>query len=114
MHVVTRARREQRAPAGCTVGGMPNLPLVAMKDLSSFRKIALGTWGTAYDPSIYGTLVLRMDRALDYIARFRARTGRRLTVSHLMAKACSAIAEAFAMRWLTVRRRPVRARNRAM
>ncbi len=74
-------------PPWCTVGGMPNLPLVAMKDLSSFRKIALGTWRTAYDPSIYGTLVLRMDRALDYIARFRARTGRRLTVSHLMAKA---------------------------
>ncbi|RPH69755.1 MAG: 2-oxo acid dehydrogenase [Myxococcaceae bacterium] len=66
---------------------MPNLSLVEMKDLSSFRKIALGTWRTAYDPSVYGTLVLRMDRALDYIARFRARTGRRLTVSHLMAKA---------------------------
>ena len=66
---------------------MPNLSLAQMKDLSSFRKIALGTWRTAYDPSIYGTLVLRMDRALDYIARFRARTGRRLTVSHLMAKA---------------------------
>jgi pyruvate dehydrogenase E2 component (dihydrolipoamide acetyltransferase) len=58
-----------------------------MKELSSFRKIALGTWQTAYDPSIYGTLVLRMDRALAYIERFRARTGRRLTVSHLMAKA---------------------------
>lgn len=66
---------------------MPNLSLVQMKDLSSFRKIALGTWRTAYDPSIYGTLVLRMDRALDYITRFRARTGRHLTVSHLMAKA---------------------------
>lgn len=65
---------------------MPNLPLVAMKDLSSFRRIALGTWRTAYDPSIYGTLVLRMDRALDYIARFRAHTARRVTVSHLMAK----------------------------
>ena len=66
---------------------MPNLSLIEMKDLSSFRKIALGTWRTAYDPSIYGTLTLRMDRALDYIERFRARTGRRLTVSHLMAKA---------------------------
>jgi pyruvate/2-oxoglutarate dehydrogenase complex dihydrolipoamide acyltransferase (E2) component len=66
---------------------MPNLSLVRMKELSSFRKIALGTWQTAYDPSIYGTLVLRMDRALAYIERFRERTGRRLTVSHLMAKA---------------------------
>jgi len=66
---------------------MPNLSLVRMKELSSFRKIALGTWQTAYDPSIYGTLVLRMDRALAYLERFRAGTGRRLTVSHLMAKA---------------------------
>jgi pyruvate dehydrogenase E2 component (dihydrolipoamide acetyltransferase) len=66
---------------------MPNLSLVRMKELSSFRKIALGTWQTAYDPSIYGTLVLRMDRALAYIERFRVQTGRRLTVSHLMAKA---------------------------
>jgi len=73
--------------AGCTVEFMPNLSLVRLKELSSFRKIALGTWQTAYDPSIYGTLLLRMDRALDYIARFRVCTGRRLTVSHLMAKA---------------------------
>jgi len=56
--------------AGCTVEFMPNLSLVRLKELSSFRKIALGTWQTAYDPSIYGTLLLRMDRALDYIARF--------------------------------------------
>jgi pyruvate dehydrogenase E2 component (dihydrolipoamide acetyltransferase) len=68
---------------------MANLSLVKKKDLSSFRKIALGTWQTAYDPSIYGTLTLRMGKAVDYIARFRARTGRRLTVSHLMAKAAA-------------------------
>lgn len=89
---------------------MPNLALVKMKDLSSFRKIALGTWRTAYDPSIYGTLTLRMDRALDYIARFRARTGRRLTVSHLMAKASAmalqACPEANAiLRWNRIYRR---------
>ncbi len=74
-------------PAWVYRPAMPNLALVEMKELSSFRKIALGTWRTAYDPSIYGTLVLRMDRALAYIARFREQTGRRLTVSHLMAKA---------------------------
>ncbi len=89
---------------------MPNLSLIKMKDLSSFRKIALGTWRTAYDPSIYGTLTLRMDRALDYIARFRARTGRRLTVSHLMAKASAmalqACPEANAiLRWNRIYRR---------
>jgi pyruvate/2-oxoglutarate dehydrogenase complex dihydrolipoamide acyltransferase (E2) component len=73
---------------------MPHLPLVRKDDLSTFRKIALGTWQTTYDPTIYGSMTLRMDRALDYIARFRAKTGKRLTVSHLMAKAAAAVLQA--------------------
>ena len=70
---------------------MPNLDLVKKKDLSSFRKIAIGTWQNAYDPSVYGTMELRMDKAMKYIADFRKRTGRRLTVSHLMAKAAAMV-----------------------
>ncbi len=65
---------------------MPNLDLRAKDDLSSFRKVAIGSWQTAYDPSVYGSLELRMDAAMVYVARFRQATGRRLTVSHLMAK----------------------------
>ena len=42
---------------------MPNLELVRKDDVSSFRKIAIGTWRTAYDPSVYGTVELRMDKA---------------------------------------------------
>jgi pyruvate/2-oxoglutarate dehydrogenase complex dihydrolipoamide acyltransferase (E2) component len=68
---------------------MPNLELVKKTDLSSFRKIAIGTWQTAFDPSVYGTIELRMDAAMRYIQEFRAKTGRRLTVSHLMAKAAA-------------------------
>jgi pyruvate/2-oxoglutarate dehydrogenase complex dihydrolipoamide acyltransferase (E2) component len=68
---------------------MPNLELHRKDDLSSFRKIAIGTWQTAYDPSVYGSLELRMDAAVRYIADFRRITGRRLTVSHLMAKAAA-------------------------
>lgn len=68
---------------------MPNLDLVKKTDLSSFRKIAIGTWQHAFDPSVYGTMELRMDRAMSYIADFRAKSGRRLTVSHLMAKAAA-------------------------
>ncbi len=71
---------------------MPNLDLVKKRDLSSFRKIAIGTWQNAYDPSVYGTLECRMEKAMQYIQEFRQKTGRRLTVSHLMAKAA---AEAF-------------------
>ena len=69
---------------------MPNLELEKVRTVPPFRKIAIGTWRTAYDPSVYGTMSLPMDRAMDYIARFRAATGIRLTVSHLMAKAFAA------------------------
>ena len=68
---------------------MPNLQLTPKTHVSSFRKIAIGTWANAYDPSVYGTLEVRMDEAMRYLAEFRARTGRRLTVSHMMAKAAA-------------------------
>lgn len=66
---------------------MPNVELVGPLRISPFRKIALGTWTTTYDPSIYGTLRLRMDKAVDYIAKFREKHGKKLTVTHLVAKA---------------------------
>jgi pyruvate/2-oxoglutarate dehydrogenase complex dihydrolipoamide acyltransferase (E2) component len=72
------------------VGAVPNLDLVPKTDVSSFRKIAIGTWRDAYDPQVYGTLELRMEEALRYIEAFRAKTGKRLTISHLMAKAMGA------------------------
>lgn len=66
---------------------MPNLELTKKKDLSTFRKIAIGTWRTAYDPSVYGTLEVKMDKAMDYIEAFRKATGKRLTVTHMVARA---------------------------
>ena len=68
---------------------MPNLQLQRKRDLSSFRKIAIGTWRPTFDPTVYGTLELKMDRAMDYIAEFRRVTGRRLTVTHLLARAAA-------------------------
>jgi pyruvate/2-oxoglutarate dehydrogenase complex dihydrolipoamide acyltransferase (E2) component len=65
---------------------MPNLELVPKTDVSSFRKIAIGTWHEGGDPSVYGTMEINMDEAMRYLADFRARTGRKLTVSHMMAK----------------------------
>jgi pyruvate dehydrogenase E2 component (dihydrolipoamide acetyltransferase) len=69
---------------------MPNLELEPIRDLSPFRRIALGAWRTTYDPSVYGTIELRMDRALDYLQRFRAATGEHLTITHMMARAAAA------------------------
>lgn len=72
---------------------MPNLELSPKRDLSSFRKIALGTWKTAYDPSVYGSMDLDVTEAYDYIEQFRAKTGRKLTVTHLLARTAGAVME---------------------
>ncbi len=72
---------------------MGNLELVRKDDVTSFRKIAIGTWRTAYDPSVYGTMELRMDEAIRYIHEFREKTGKKLTVSHMMAKAAAMVLE---------------------
>ncbi len=69
---------------------MPNLPLHKKKKLSAFRKSALGTWNTPYDPTVYGVLSLKMDETLRYRDAFRAQTGKHLTVSHMVAKAIGA------------------------
>ena len=66
---------------------MPHLELVPKDQISSFRKLAIGTWRVAYDPTVYGTLTIRMEKAVDYIQQFRQKTGRHLTVTHLVTKA---------------------------
>lgn len=66
---------------------MPNTALVRKQNLSSFRTIALGTWRTAKDPSVYGALALRVDPVLAWIERKREETGQRITLSHVMARA---------------------------
>lgn len=70
---------------------MPNVELVKKDRLSPFRRVAIGTWRTAYDPSVYGKLALRADKCIAYIEEFRARTGRKLTFTHLMAKAAGLV-----------------------
>lgn len=72
---------------------MPNVDLVPKRDLSSFRKIAIGTWQTAKDPSVYGSMEVPMDEALAYIEAFRAQHGRRLTVTHLVGKVVAVMLE---------------------
>lgn len=65
---------------------MPNVELHPSRDVPSFRKIAIGSWQTAYDPTVYGTLSLRMEKAVQFIDEFRRLTGRRLTVTHMVTK----------------------------
>lgn len=70
---------------------MGNLELEPKKNPSTFRKLAIGQWQTSYDPSVYGALTLRMEQALAYMDAFRAHTGRRLTVTHMMGRAIAAV-----------------------
>lgn len=72
---------------------MGNLELAKKKNLSPFRKIAIGTWSTPHDPSVYGTMTLRMEEAQRYLQSFREKTGKKLTYSHMMAKAAAAVFE---------------------
>jgi pyruvate dehydrogenase E2 component (dihydrolipoamide acetyltransferase) len=64
-----------------------NVELVPLKKWSSFRRLAMGQWETAYDPSIYGSMEIRMEQSEAYIKAFRERTGKRITVTHLVTKA---------------------------
>lgn len=65
---------------------MPNLDLELKRSISPARRIAIGTWRRSGDPSVYGALTVEVDAMLAYIERFRAHTGLRLTLSHVMAK----------------------------
>jgi hypothetical protein len=70
---------------------MTNVDLDGPLALSPFRHIALGTWAAARDPSIHGSVAIAMDEAMHYIDAFRLATGRRLTVTHLMAKVAGVV-----------------------
>jgi pyruvate/2-oxoglutarate dehydrogenase complex dihydrolipoamide acyltransferase (E2) component len=72
---------------------LPNIELTKVKGLPVFRKIAIGTWRTVGDPSVYGSMEITMDKATDYLKRYREATGKRVTVSHLVAKAVAAALE---------------------
>jgi pyruvate/2-oxoglutarate dehydrogenase complex dihydrolipoamide acyltransferase (E2) component len=64
-----------------------HLELVPQRSVSSFRKLAIGSWRTAHDPTVYGTLTVRVDAALGFLEAFRARTGVRLELAHLVVRA---------------------------
>ena len=56
-------------------------------DASSFRRMAAAMWRAPSDPSIYGSMDIDATAALAFLAAQRARTGAKLTVTHLVARA---------------------------
>ncbi|WP_342376742.1 2-oxo acid dehydrogenase subunit E2 [Myxococcus stipitatus] len=66
-----------------------NLDLKPAPPPGVFRKLALGAWRSPRDPSAYASLDVRMEKALEFLEGWKARTGQRLTVTHLVAKAAA-------------------------
>ncbi|MBI4403938.1 MAG: 2-oxo acid dehydrogenase subunit E2 [Deltaproteobacteria bacterium] len=64
--------------------------------ISPWRKVAIGTWCTAKDPSVYAMVELNVGPAEAYIEKAAASSGKRITMTHFVGKA---VAE-------TVRRNP--------
>jgi hypothetical protein len=69
---------------------MGHLELTPKRHLSAFRRLALGSWRSGYDPTVYGTLSVRMERALEYLKAHEDATGARPGVLSLAALGCAA------------------------
>jgi pyruvate/2-oxoglutarate dehydrogenase complex dihydrolipoamide acyltransferase (E2) component len=62
-------------------------------EISTFRRIAASMWGRPADPSIYGSMDVDVSDTLTFIEQFRRETGKKLTITHVVARA---VAQAFA------------------
>ncbi len=63
-------------------------------DASSFRRMAAAMWSRPNDPTIHGTMDLDVTAALAFIEAHGRRTGTKVTMTHLVARAVAlAIAE---------------------
>lgn len=74
-----------------TKGEMPllskNIELGAAIKPSSWRKVAIGTWRTAGDPSVYSTLEIDARAVLTYLDQIKIKTGQKVTMTHFVGKA---------------------------
>lgn len=64
-----------------------NIDLGKPLRLSAFRKVAIGTWRTAGDPSVYGFSDMEVEPALAYIEKLKAKSGQKVTLTHFTGKA---------------------------
>lgn len=66
-----------------------NVDLGPALKVSSWRKVAIGTWRTAGDPSVYGMMEVPLESALAYIEEHSRASGERITVTHFAGKVCA-------------------------
>lgn len=64
-----------------------HLELQQPRVASGWRNIAIGTWRSAKDPSVYGVLDLPVTNARKYLDEVHSSTGVRVTITHFLGKA---------------------------
>ncbi len=64
-----------------------NIQFSEILRISSWRKIAIGTWRNAKDPSVYGVLELDVREALAYLEKIKLEHGIKMTLTHFVGKA---------------------------
>jgi pyruvate dehydrogenase E2 component (dihydrolipoamide acetyltransferase) len=67
-----------------------NVELGAPVRLTAWRKIAIGTWRSCGDPSVYGLLDLDIEPGLAYIEKARA-SGQKVTITHFIGRAMAEV-----------------------
>ena len=65
----------------------------SIPEASSFRRMAAAMWSSPNDPTIYGSMDLDVTDTLEWLAAERARTGKKLSITHVVSRA---VAQAFA------------------
>jgi len=66
-----------------------------LEPLRGWRRVAVHTWRTPQDPSVYAVVDMPVAGALAYIERVREATGTKLTVTHLIARSLALGIRAF-------------------
>jgi len=67
------------------------VPSSARKYNTPRRKIQICTWTDPTSPEIFGTAKVRVSKTLEFIEKARKKTGKKITITHMM---CKALAEA--------------------
>jgi pyruvate/2-oxoglutarate dehydrogenase complex dihydrolipoamide acyltransferase (E2) component len=66
---------------------MPNVLMRQPKRVSTFRKISMGTWKTAKDPSVYGYIEIDMSEVFSQLDAYQRKHQAKITPSHLVGRA---------------------------
>lgn len=68
-----------------------NLILKRKRAYSPMRRIGLGTWDSPGDPTVYGTITLRMENVLAYIRQYKQCKRKPITVMQVLIKAVAEV-----------------------